>query len=390
MLDKDMTQRLINKISYQFKYDVNVMDEKAIIIASTDTSRIGNFHEGAYKIIQENKAIHIARETEDLIGIKPGVSMLIYLKNKIIGVLGISGDPDAVLPIAGLAKLTFETMIEYELYKINKNQRINKNRDFINALFYETPINIKKIRKYAKQEGYQEDLFRLPILVRFDFFADLNYVQREYKNRVGGCEQDIIFPVDSSTLVIYKSIPKSAVKNYKKFGILCKSAISDNILNALFYGQSGEKGLRFYIALPIHSFYDYAKALRYLEWMESYLDVCGSNSCEFFIDYIFEYLFEQANFQNLDPVIDFYNSLINQCHMGADSFYELVDTFINCDMDLDECANRLFLHKNTVKNRLNKVKEIIEMDNFKNIRGCILLLFLSYTHRNGDKAKIND
>lgn len=144
MIDKDIAQRLINKISHQFKYDINVMDEKAIIIASTDTSRIGDFHEGAYKIIQENKAVHIATETKGLIGIKPGVSMLIRIKHKTMGVIGISGDPETVEPIAGLTKLTFETMIEHELYKRAQYQRLNKNKNFINALFYESPINIKK------------------------------------------------------------------------------------------------------------------------------------------------------------------------------------------------------------------------------------------------------
>lgn len=79
------------------------------------------------------------------------------------------------------------------------------------------------------------------MLVRFDFFADLNYIQRTYKNRFINCDQDIIFSLNSSTLVIYKAMPKSKIEKYKDFAAFSKSTISANILNTLFHEQESKK-----------------------------------------------------------------------------------------------------------------------------------------------------
>ena len=45
MLDKILAERFIDKISEFTEYNVNIMNEKGIIIASKDKDRIGGFHE---------------------------------------------------------------------------------------------------------------------------------------------------------------------------------------------------------------------------------------------------------------------------------------------------------------------------------------------------------
>ena len=58
MIDALLAKKFIERITQYTEYNVNIMDEKGIIIASKNTSRIGTFHEVALQIIQLS-LIHI-------------------------------------------------------------------------------------------------------------------------------------------------------------------------------------------------------------------------------------------------------------------------------------------------------------------------------------------
>ena len=47
MIDALLAKKFIERITQYTEYNVNIMDEKGIIIASKNTSRIGTFHEVA-------------------------------------------------------------------------------------------------------------------------------------------------------------------------------------------------------------------------------------------------------------------------------------------------------------------------------------------------------
>ena len=71
---------------------INIMDREGTIIASTEQERIGTFHQGAAEVIATGKPVLI--ETMDLPrypGAKEGYNMPIFLKDELIGVVGIFG-----------------------------------------------------------------------------------------------------------------------------------------------------------------------------------------------------------------------------------------------------------------------------------------------------------
>ena len=43
-LDQIIAQKIVKQLSGVIKYNINIMDENGIIIASVDTARIGLFH----------------------------------------------------------------------------------------------------------------------------------------------------------------------------------------------------------------------------------------------------------------------------------------------------------------------------------------------------------
>ena len=85
---------------------INIMDREGTIIASTEKERIGTFHQGAAEVIATGKPVLI--ETKDLPrypGAKEGYNMPIFLKDELIGVVGIFGCEEQMLNVANLLKV---------------------------------------------------------------------------------------------------------------------------------------------------------------------------------------------------------------------------------------------------------------------------------------------
>lgn len=85
---------------------INIMDQKGIIIASTEKHRIGDFHQGAAEVLEIGKPVLI--KIEDLPrypGTKEGYNMPIFLNDEIIGVVGIFGCEEEVQSIANLLRV---------------------------------------------------------------------------------------------------------------------------------------------------------------------------------------------------------------------------------------------------------------------------------------------
>ena len=85
---------------------INIMDQKGIIIASTEKHRIGDFHQGAAEVLETGKPVLI--KVEDLPrypGTKEGYNMPIFLNDEIIGVVGIFGCEEEVQSIANLLRV---------------------------------------------------------------------------------------------------------------------------------------------------------------------------------------------------------------------------------------------------------------------------------------------
>ena len=69
-------------------------------------------------------------------GVKKGVNMAIYYKKRKEGVIGITGNPDEVMPIALVIKMSVEVMLEHELFKYEKMQRRNLKEQLLNIILY--------------------------------------------------------------------------------------------------------------------------------------------------------------------------------------------------------------------------------------------------------------
>lgn len=116
MLDRKIAQKIADEVMNSLGYNINVMNENGIIIGSSSPQRIGTYHETAMKAISHCETCEVTEaEAEQLQGVRPGINMPIVDKQGgVIGVVGITGNPDAVRNIGKLVKMTAELIIEQQ------------------------------------------------------------------------------------------------------------------------------------------------------------------------------------------------------------------------------------------------------------------------------------
>lgn len=114
-ITQKLAQDIVDKTMSILGKNINIMDEKGVIIGSGDKSRLNQFHEGAAQVIKEGKKLEIySKDINHLVGAKPGINLPIEHNNKIIGVVGITGEPNEVSPFGEVIKMTVEMMLQQE------------------------------------------------------------------------------------------------------------------------------------------------------------------------------------------------------------------------------------------------------------------------------------
>ena len=98
---------------------VNIMDTSGIIISSTEKDRIGTFHKGAEIAAATGKTVNITEETVgNYPGAKKGTNVPLFVNGKIIGVIGIFGNPEEIKTIVSFVELYVEKYYQLEALAI--------------------------------------------------------------------------------------------------------------------------------------------------------------------------------------------------------------------------------------------------------------------------------
>ncbi|ART81247.1 hypothetical protein CBP31_00215 [Oceanisphaera profunda] len=108
-----IAEKIIARTKGLIPYDINVMNKQGIVVASTDASRVGREHQGARWVIEHQESVTVdLADTRFLAGAKPGVNLPIEYQGNCIGVVGITGDPERVCELGALLKMTAELLVE--------------------------------------------------------------------------------------------------------------------------------------------------------------------------------------------------------------------------------------------------------------------------------------
>ncbi len=111
-LDHDLAQDIVDRTMAILPYNVNVMDSQGLILGSGEQERINTRHEGAQLVLANGRVVEIDVQTAKCLkGVQPGINLPLLHDQRLIGVLGITGDPDQLRTYAELVRMTAEMLV---------------------------------------------------------------------------------------------------------------------------------------------------------------------------------------------------------------------------------------------------------------------------------------
>ncbi|MEX6679106.1 sugar diacid recognition domain-containing protein [Pseudomonas sp. W2Oct36] len=163
-LDHALAQDIVDRAMAILPCNVNVMDYLGIIIGSGEAERLYTRHEGAQLVLANSRVVEIDSHTaRQLDGVRPGVNLPLMLDQKLIGVLGITGEPDEVRVYAELVKMTAEMLMEHRRQQADQQWRHQRSEDLLSRLLLGD--SAAHLVAEAEQLGLQPQLPRQAVLL---------------------------------------------------------------------------------------------------------------------------------------------------------------------------------------------------------------------------------
>ena len=131
-LSTQIASSIVKEINQVIDENINIMDAKGMIMASSDPNRIGNFHEGAHTVVEHNLDQLIIKSENEYKGSKPGINIPIRFREETVGVIGMTGSSEAVLNQGSIIRKMSEILLLDNYYRDQKTMEEKVRLRFLN------------------------------------------------------------------------------------------------------------------------------------------------------------------------------------------------------------------------------------------------------------------
>ena len=355
MLEVSLAEKLIEQITKYTDYNVNIMNGEGIIIASRNPDRIGTYHEPAWQILHGKEDIITVNSDSDYPGVSRGINMAIEIDGRREGVVGVTGDPEEIHPIALIIKMSIETMIRYENQKMRILRRQTKEERLLEIILTDKAPAPDKLRELMKELGYRTDIPRAAILCH-----TVNSNRQAVISLMKSCplyrKDDILLLPGEDYILLFKS-GISGLSNGQS-----PSPLKEQQLLTVEYMQwiidhlsPANTVCSFYAGTLQNNPLQYHAAYMHCKWLEKHTDNPGR--IVLFYDYIGEYTAQCIPFRKLQQIYGVYGD--NMPEEIRTRYLEIAGSLLDSDFNIAVAAKKTYMHKNTFTYQYNKLCELL-------------------------------
>ncbi|ATO56319.1 CdaR family transcriptional regulator [Loigolactobacillus coryniformis] len=323
-LESELAQSIVNKMMSKIPYNINMMDENGYIIASGSSERLNTLHVGALDAIRQKKTLIMERSHGE--NGQPGVNMPVHFNKNIIGVIGITGEPKEVVPLASL----LSTATELLLNQSYANQQKLISETYFNRFLYQW-VQVKNALE--KNQSLLIDAQKLKIDIFRNRYAIV--IKGRHLSNFPVDTSDFKLLIASNNLIILTEY----VGNIEKYKHSCQKhkldiGVGQNTTRIGISVAEAQKVIELRHILH-NSEFKYYKQVRLIDKLLS------------------------SNLP-LDPLIKRFAS-INQTTAGQE-LLQTLNAFIENNGNISETSAFLHIHRNTLNYRLKKIKDDLQLD----------------------------
>ncbi len=348
------------------------MDSEGIIIASGNEKRIGTYHEAAKRAAHTKREIIVDTDTK-FVGCKKGINLPIYNDSEVIGVIGITGEPTEVKGYGVIVKELVEMMIqESERSQIELYQQ-QALRNLAIELIKENAPSLENLRWRAQLVGFDIKIPRTVMVVDICNFGlvvkrfkkETEVKVQEYKQNIiniissiSNMTHDIVFNFYEDRFVIIKSMDMSIEEYCSRL----VNSIKDKLDIDLYMG----------IGCTCNEIKDYYKSY---SMANSAMEIGRKIKSEKLIynwsEYRLETLLQAVAEEKKNQFAGSFDKILRD-NESEKELLHTIKTYFELGMNIQNTAKALYIHRNTVLYRLNRLKERYGFD-IMNSYNCMLL-----------------
>lgn len=167
-LDHDLAQDIVDRAMAILPYNVNVMDSQGLILGSGEPDRINTRHEGAQLVLANGRIVELDSDAAKCLkGVQPGINLPLFLDGRLIGVLGLTGEPQQLRTYAELVRMTAEMLLAQRHLQVEQQWRRQRCDDLLALLLGASGDSLRLVDE-AQQLGLKPQLPRIPCLFELD------------------------------------------------------------------------------------------------------------------------------------------------------------------------------------------------------------------------------
>lgn len=371
-----LAQQIVNTIKDVCSYDINFINPSGTIIASTNSARIGTFHEIGRKAAVTGTTIEVA-ESDSFTGTRQGINMPLYHEDRLLAVIGITGSPEKVRKYAFLAQRITSLLIrEQELSQYSQHQA-DKKQFVINSLLHGDTQNPEYLLKCLKEFQIDPDTPKRLILIH-TYSPDSENLQLSLEASAQSETHDTpsitgpaisehrihnLFKSTGITLYTFR-YPGDYLAVADSSGF---SALSGTLCN---FAEKHADTLSIAVGRSV-SLYQLGLSLNTAETALRSLHLpLTENPCAKHYA-VFDDLTLEIILSSVSPEdkTEFFRKTMQDLSSGEK---ELLRTYFSLEMSLADTAEKLFLHKNTLQYKLNHIYKKCGL-NPRKFRDAVLL-----------------
>ncbi|HSI66764.1 MAG TPA: sugar diacid recognition domain-containing protein [Planococcus sp. (in: firmicutes)] len=336
MLTKQLAEEIVRQTMIRLNRNLNVMDTNGMILASGDIERVERIHEGAAHVAKTGESLWISSSNlAEWKGSKPGVNMPILFQQQLVGIIGITGEPDDLKEIATLVQLTTEMMVHQSLTTSNIEWRRK-----MNELIFEDLTSGKALTPASK-----ERLLELKFIDRSSYTTLLV----EYKH-LPSTSRRIIEQLEDQFQTQSTLIGHSQISELFILIADIDSSKLEKVLSELLHFMQKAGPFRIGVGLPVQTIDDIRST--YLNAKDALQFGKPDHQLIYFEDVEIISLLKRNSVSTLDQFTGRVLSGLSEMHRKT------LRAYYNCDKMATEAADFLQIHRHTLSYRLKKVEEL--------------------------------
>lgn len=379
---EQVAQSIVEQTSALLGVSMSITNAEGLIIGCDRKERVGTLHRVSIQVIKEGREVAFTKEeAAALENVLPGVAVPIRFNNQVIGVLGIIGEPSEVKKYVKFVRNHVEMMLQENFRTEAYFVQMKTTEVFVQHLIhYKEWENERELESYCELLGVQFDeprvciLVHLPSLVRIHTeakqFAKLsllelnNLICHLFQNNM----DDIVCPIAQDKWIVIKEMkacdfPK--LKNLCEYAaekltsfmeqqnLHCKVSISHGKSYKGFEGASRS--------------YDQAYKTLMVGLEKEPEDAVYSFDSWTILPEIF---LEGISLSFLESFADDIDVIWK--HPEVDMLVKTFIAYCESSMNISRAARNLYVHRNTLIYRLNKISEIFHIDT-QSFEQCLVL-----------------